>query len=332
MNTKLAWCTQTPFIVNTVAQTTVRNFVTNTAVQNLGFNAFSATVNCGAYSNTWTYSGFDYQTGLPLNYATDLIKVEPASPTIVVDQPKAPGTYFVKVVGTLPDLTTTTFEIFTINIGYSGGNFAPYFTSYTFPDKSVPLKQTYTYPFPPGTDPNSGDIVTISVKAIRNLINIPIPSFITPSTASIASSNLLITPTAITDVGVFTIIVTIQDDKGASNDYKFKLTITNKAPIVTSNIPYIIVLNFGQETIKTLPTSQDPEGLSFTTKIANGPLYAAILSNTQIRFTPNNCLTDFGYQDIYIKLEDEEPRNFVYTFMTFVDNKPPKFSGMLPQN
>jgi len=76
----------------------------------------------------------------------------------------------------------------------------------------VPLKQTYTYPFPPGTDPNS---------------------------------TLLITPTAITDVGVFTIIVTIQDDKGASNDYKFKLTITNKAPIVTSNIPYIIVLNFG---------------------------------------------------------------------------------------
>jgi hypothetical protein len=194
-------------------------------------------------------------TGLALNYATDLIKVEPSSPTIVVDQPKAPGTYFVKVVGTLPDLITTTFHIFTINIGYPGPNYAPYFTSYTFPDIILPLKQTYTYPLPPGTDPDSGDIVTISLKAIKNLINIPTPSFITPSTTSIASSSLFIAPTAITDVGIFTIIVTIQDDKGASNDYKFKLTITNKAPIVTSDIPNVLFLNFGQETIKTLPTS-----------------------------------------------------------------------------
>jgi hypothetical protein len=32
---------------------------------------FSATVNCGALPDTWTYSGFDYKTGLPLNIALD---------------------------------------------------------------------------------------------------------------------------------------------------------------------------------------------------------------------------------------------------------------------
>jgi hypothetical protein len=32
---------------------------------------FSATVNCGALTDTWTYSGFDYKTGLPLNIALD---------------------------------------------------------------------------------------------------------------------------------------------------------------------------------------------------------------------------------------------------------------------
>ena len=37
---------------------------------------FSATINCGSNSNTWTYSGVDNSDGHSLNYANDKISVD----------------------------------------------------------------------------------------------------------------------------------------------------------------------------------------------------------------------------------------------------------------
>jgi len=76
-----------------------------------------------------------------------------------------------------------------------------------------------------------------------------------------------------------------------------------------------------------LPTSSDPEGLPYTTTILSGPSYVTILSNTQARIFPSNCRTDLGNIDLYIKLEDEEPKSFTYSFMLKVPNSPPVFTG-----
>jgi hypothetical protein len=61
-------------------------------------------------------------------------------------------------------------------------------------------------------------------------------------------------------------IVTITDTKDPV-DYHFVLTVTNQAPVVTGLIPVDLTINFGQEIIYTLPTSMDPEGLTYTTTI-----------------------------------------------------------------
>ncbi len=90
------------------------------AVQNLGITLYSATVGCGTLPNVWTYTGFDFTTGLALT-ATDLISVDPNFGTIIVQMTKPAGIYKVKVLGTLTDLKTTDFYVFTINIG-AGGN------------------------------------------------------------------------------------------------------------------------------------------------------------------------------------------------------------------
>ena len=63
-----------------------------------------------------------------------------------------------------------------------------------------------------------------------------------------------INPLDISDVNVYTIKVTITDTH-SSPSYTFVLTVTNKAPIVTSVIPENISVVFGIDFIYTLPTS-----------------------------------------------------------------------------
>jgi hypothetical protein len=55
---------------------------------------------------------------------------------------------------------------------------------------------------------------------------------------------LTVTPTLISDVGVFNMIAKITDTK-VTLDYPFKLTVTNQAPQVTGTIPIELILNFG---------------------------------------------------------------------------------------
>ena len=66
-------------------------------------------------TNTWTYSAFDFSSGISLIYANDLIDVNPTTGSIMVAQGKPKGFYQVKVMGTLPDLTTT-YAVFNITI------------------------------------------------------------------------------------------------------------------------------------------------------------------------------------------------------------------------
>jgi hypothetical protein len=83
-------------------------------------------LNCGSYSTTWTYTGLNISDGNPLNAAIDFLSVNPSTGTIFVSDKKLPGTYKIKVIGTLPDLVTTYSAYFTINITES--NNPPYFT------------------------------------------------------------------------------------------------------------------------------------------------------------------------------------------------------------
>ena len=85
----------------------------------------------------------------------------------------------------------------------------------------------------------------------------------------------------------------------------FILTVTNKAPLVTSTVPTVVTASFGVDFTFALPTSADPEGLSYTTSILSGPSYASLISSTQLKIFPTNCGSDFGTNTITIKLEDQ---------------------------
>jgi hypothetical protein len=50
----------------------------------LRIDPYSATVNCGLLSNTWTYSGIDMVDVLPVFAISDLITINPTSGAITV--------------------------------------------------------------------------------------------------------------------------------------------------------------------------------------------------------------------------------------------------------
>jgi hypothetical protein len=129
-------------------------------VQNLAITPFSATVNCGSLLNTWTYTGVDLADGQVLDIATKLMSISSSSGAITVALIKPPGTYNIKIIGALPDLTTTTFDTFTITIT-APSNSPPYFAT-ALTDLSVALMGTATYIFPTMKDPDVGDAVSLS--------------------------------------------------------------------------------------------------------------------------------------------------------------------------
>jgi hypothetical protein len=121
------------------------------------------------------------------------------------------------VIGTLPDLSSTS-ELFTIIIApLTGPNLAPTFQT-SIPDLLVPLKQTKTYTFPTIYDFNS-DPTKISV--VKDSLSGSLPSFIT-----ISGSTLTITPTLMAHVKVYTMVVTITDNTNFNN-YEFFVNVTN---------------------------------------------------------------------------------------------------------
>jgi hypothetical protein len=82
-------------------------------------------LNCGSYATTWIYTGVNNSDGNPLNAENDFLSVNQSTGTIFVSDKKLPGTYNIKVIGTLPDLITTYSANFTIIITASD---PPYFS------------------------------------------------------------------------------------------------------------------------------------------------------------------------------------------------------------
>ena len=80
----------------------------------LPITAFTATASCG--NSIWKYTAVDSTNSNLLVYTTDMLGCDSSTGAIKVNTNKAPGTYSVKIIGTLPDLTTTEYEIFTIKI------------------------------------------------------------------------------------------------------------------------------------------------------------------------------------------------------------------------
>jgi len=73
------------------------------------------------------------------------------------------------------------------------------------------------------------------------------------------------------------------------------LTVTNQPPVVTGVIPTTaIVALFGKSTTYNLPTSMDPENLSYSTSILSGPSYVSLISNSTIKIAPTDCISHFG--------------------------------------
>jgi hypothetical protein len=80
----------------------------------LPITAFTASASCG--NPIWKYTAVDPTNSNPLVYTTDMIGCDLSTGAIKVNTNKAAGTYSVKITGTLPDLTTTKYENFTIKI------------------------------------------------------------------------------------------------------------------------------------------------------------------------------------------------------------------------
>ena len=63
-------------------------------------------------------------------------------------------------------------------------------------------------------------------------------------------------------------------------------------------------MKIGQNLTYDLPTSMDPEGLTYYTTIESGPSFVSKISDTQLFINPLNCNEDMGDKVIKMKLED----------------------------
>jgi hypothetical protein len=108
------------------------------------------------------------------------MSVDPDSGKITVSKSNPPGTYTIKIIGTLPDLTSTV-QIFTITIGK---NSLPTFQT-PLSNITVPLNDPKTYTFPQIIDQNVGDITSISIVKVKDSATDLLPSFITYTSTSL---------------------------------------------------------------------------------------------------------------------------------------------------
>ena len=130
-------------------------------------------MNCGTSINTWAYSGVDGIDGHAL-VSADLISVDASTGDINVSKSKIVGTYKVKVIATLPDLATSTYEIFEIKIM---PNNPPSFKT-ALDNIKKPFDSVYSFKFPELTDLDSNDAGSLKIEAVTLQNNTPLPSFI----------------------------------------------------------------------------------------------------------------------------------------------------------
>jgi hypothetical protein len=105
------------------------------------------------------------------------MSVDSATGSIIVSKSKPAGTYTIKVIGTLPDLVTTTSAIFTIKV-----NTVPVFSS-ALANVKAPLMSSTNYPFPSITDPDVD--ATTSVSVVKDSATGVLPSFITQTSTTL---------------------------------------------------------------------------------------------------------------------------------------------------
>ena len=63
-------------------------------------------MNCGSQPPTFSYSAINLSDGLALDSIADHVSISSSTGTMTVAISKPAGTYFIKVIGTLPDLLT----------------------------------------------------------------------------------------------------------------------------------------------------------------------------------------------------------------------------------
>jgi hypothetical protein len=110
-------CLLFPFTVNHI--TAVKTSSTHNGRMNdinIPLTPFSATVNCGTSIVTWTYSLVDGNDNRILVPTVDLFDFDTKTGNIILSKSKPVGTYKVKVIGTLPDLVTSTEQTSIIKI------------------------------------------------------------------------------------------------------------------------------------------------------------------------------------------------------------------------
>ncbi len=86
----------------------------NTGEHVIPITQFSATSSCG--NPIWKYNGFDAANSQQLSYSRDLIKIDSITGDIKINSKKAPGTYRIKLKGTLPDIISTIDWVFDLKI------------------------------------------------------------------------------------------------------------------------------------------------------------------------------------------------------------------------
>ena len=153
-----SWCPRSPPTYSSPSSTQTTSTFTvdyQTGDYVLPITAFTATASCG--TAIWKYSAVNPTNSNPFVYSTDMLGTDLNTGAIKVNTIKAVGTYEILVIGTLPDLTTTRYEIFTIKIL---PNQLPQFSS-ALSAQSVALMGTITVT-PSMSDPDTGDTVTIS--------------------------------------------------------------------------------------------------------------------------------------------------------------------------
>ena len=182
----------------------------------LAITPFSASISCGTTSATFTYSGYQSDTSaLP-----SFMSISSTTGSISVTSASTTGNYTIVVYGTLSNQQTTTAS-FSVT-GYGLPTFTASISSVT-----LSVGQTKTTVLPATSDPNTL-WVTVATPVQQGTSSLP--AFTAYTTAS---KTLTYAPTLFSQVGSYTISVTISNVY-ISSTYTFSVVVQNSAPVFAS--------------------------------------------------------------------------------------------------
>ncbi|TNV87130.1 hypothetical protein FGO68_gene17672 [Halteria grandinella] len=217
--------------------------------QTFTITPFQASIACGVTPPIFTYKGTTEQA-LPLS---SFMSVDSSTGAISITNAAIRGTYKVLVTGVLQSTQKVT-QVFTLQI-----NTPPKFATAPV-DVTLAIESSLTLTLPSVVDPDDSATHTIITHEQGQLI---LPSFVTYS-----SGTYSLTPTGISDIGIWTIVVELSDGIISTPVlYLFTITVTNSAPYFLISGPTTQSLNIGQTSTYPLPGFTDaetPVGLTVT--------------------------------------------------------------------